>query len=438
MKQWKCGAVERKVTPPLGLSIPGYFGPRWATGVKDDLFAEAVVIDDGENAVAMVSIDICDFKAKLSAQIRHGVEKKLGFALPVMVAATHAHTGSPSNYTCLESPKDDKHIAFLVKNCIEAVVEAYENRVPVKAGYAKGEERRISFCRNFHLNDGTIKTNPGRKYAHMIVKPVSEIDYTVGVLRFDDEKGNTIAHVINFACHPDVVGGKEYCADYIGELRRQIKAVYGQDSIVAFFNGCAGDINHIDAMQYLKDPDFRHKANDHYIWMGQCLAETVLGIEKDMKLDMEPCVAVTSRTFREARRQPTEEMIAEAREILANPENYRTDERIYAKERMELHDKPHLFSNVEIQTIRVGDVGISALPGEIFAEIGFEIKADSPFAENMVVELANATNGYLVTEPCFSAGVYEAKLARDNSYFTPDTAHKMARVALELLNKMAD
>ena len=47
MKQLLCGAADRISTPELGLEIPGYFGPRFANGVKSDLYTQAVVLDDG-------------------------------------------------------------------------------------------------------------------------------------------------------------------------------------------------------------------------------------------------------------------------------------------------------------------------------------------------------------------------------------------------------
>ena len=43
----KCGSYEIAITPKLGAIIPGYFAPRYGKGVKDDLYAHALVLDDG-------------------------------------------------------------------------------------------------------------------------------------------------------------------------------------------------------------------------------------------------------------------------------------------------------------------------------------------------------------------------------------------------------
>ncbi len=434
MKQLKCGAAERIITPPLGLGIPGYFGPRYATGIKDELYTQAVVIDDGENVVAIVSIDIMDYKVSLTAALRSEIKKLLGGKVTVMTAATHSHTASPTNYECLKTKPHMPSIRNIIKKSAEAIVEAYNNRVPVKAGYAEGREERISFCRNYFMSDGTIRTNPGRSKEPYAVKPVSEIDHTVSILRFDDESGNTVARIVNFACHPDTVGGSEYCADYIGQLRRKLKEVSGETSVLAFLNGCSGDINHLDGMGMIADPTLGYGA-EHYKYMGDCLAETVINAERNIKFDISPCVKSSSRTFRGERRQPSKEDVEWSKNILAS-ENSSFSDRIYAEELIELNEHPRKFTNVEIQTISIGECSLSGLPGEIFSEIGFSIKDRSPFSKNMVVGLANGAHGYIVTEPCFSAGVYEARLAIHNSFFAPEIAHKMADIAVELLNGM--
>ena len=185
MKQFLCGAAERIVTPKVGLSMPGSFGSRYSTGVRDELYTQAVVIDNGETVVALVSIDILDFKAKLAKQIRNGVKKRLSREISIMTAATHTHWGSPTNYLCFGSLPDEESVRRIVTQTVDAIVEAYETRVPVKGGYGVGEEKRISFCRNYYMADGTIKTNPFNEIGQ-VLNPVSEIDYSVGVLRFED------------------------------------------------------------------------------------------------------------------------------------------------------------------------------------------------------------------------------------------------------------
>jgi hypothetical protein len=58
----------------------------------------------------------------------------------------------------------------------------------------------------------------------------------------------------------------------------------------------------------------------------------------------------------------------------------------------------------------VGDVGITAIPFETFAETGLALKAESPFQPTFNIELANGSYGYLPTPPQHELGGYETWL----------------------------
>ena len=102
MNHLLCGAAEQTITPPLGLEIPGYFEIRLADAVKSELKAHTIVLDDGATVLVIIHLDIIDFQASLAKQIRNRLKEELGLKPScVMIAATHTHTGTPSNYPCL-------------------------------------------------------------------------------------------------------------------------------------------------------------------------------------------------------------------------------------------------------------------------------------------------------------------------------------------------
>ena len=431
----KCGAAEACITPPMGLYIPGYFEWREGTGVKSDLYAHALAVENGGKTAILISVDIIVMGKNWTRTIRKGIAERIGVVPEaVMVSATHTHTGGPFDGTDWNGKSDAGYRKTVIDTCVSLAVKAYENRVPATMGFGEGEERRISFCRNYRMKDGQIRTNPSRVESE-IVEPLSPIDYSVGVLRFDDAEGKTIAEVVNFACHPDTVGGTEICADYPGEMRRLVKEEIGRDTVILFLNGCCGNINHIDFMRRKKDPGVSLKDPDHYKWMGKCLSETVTAVNRTIKTNVKDAkVAYASKCFRATRRQPTEKDIAWADEILATPDA-KWDDQTYAKGLYDMRDNPQYFSNVEVQAISVGDVAFVGFPCEPFNDIGTRVKENSPFAHNMMAELSNGHYGYWVTEPAFSGGpkVYEARLARDNSAFAPSEAAKMEALAGKLL-----
>ena len=426
----KCGAAERCVTPPLGLNIPQCMSFNPATGVKDDLFTHAIALENNGKTIVLISIDTSGLGAAFTRRVREALHREIGVdPRAVMVSAIHIHTGGPQLMDVFWGQKEDKTVTDLFfERTVEAAVEAYRNRVPVTAKYGVGFEDGLGFCRNYLMEDGTVKTNPGRKHAAEILEPASEIDCTVSTLRFDDANGKPVCEIVNFACHPDTVGGHEYCADYPGEMRRKLKDVYGNSHTVLFFNGCSGNVNHIDAFRLL-DPEFRY-GKEHYKYMGGVLAADVLALHEDMEQVEGDTVDFALRRFRAPRRQPTEADLQWANDALAAEGGSKVDKRL-AKELIRLHKHPKRFELVEMQVLRLGEFCFVGFPGEPFADIGLRLRSMVAPCQLIISELANNELGYFATEPAFSGGVYEAILPSD--VFELDVIDRMVDTAAALV-----
>ncbi|MBE6601306.1 MAG: hypothetical protein E7637_02220 [Ruminococcaceae bacterium] len=437
MNQLFCGAAERVITPELGLLIPGYFKNRISDGVKSDLKAHAIVLKDGAAQVAVIHLDILDFQASLAKKIRLKIQNQLQIPPSnVMIAATHTHTGSPTNYSGFDEGRlTKKQLDRLINLTVEAVVAASEAAVPVKMYCAFGEEKSIAFNRNYLMNDGTIVTNPGKRRPFDVVKPITPIDHTLGVIRFDALDGTPIAQLVNFACHPDTVGGTAYCADYPGELCRLQQECFGKDFVTVYLNGASGNVNHINAEWY-KTPGFVLQKGSHHLHMGKVLSENVQVLHKQMSQTNDTTIKALSKTYRTARRQPTDEDMKWVASVNEAP-NASIEDKTYASELTDLYKHPKKFANVEIQVFRIGECAIVTLPCEAYADIALAIREASQHKNLLISSLTNGTVGYVVTEPAFSAGVYESKLSKYNSFLPPSAADEMALHAVQLLKKLS-
>ena len=54
----QAGAATSNITPWLGVTMPGSFQPRYGEDVHDELLAKALVIDNGDVRIAMVTCDL--------------------------------------------------------------------------------------------------------------------------------------------------------------------------------------------------------------------------------------------------------------------------------------------------------------------------------------------------------------------------------------------
>ena len=88
-----------------------------------------------------------------------------------------------------------------------------------------------------------------------------------------------------------------------------------------------------------------------------------------------------------------------------------------------------------LQALRIGDVGIAAIPNEVFVETGLEIKKSGAFPRTFTISLANGSYGYLPTPEHHKLGGYETW--RGTSLFEPDTSTRITRTVLDLLAGLA-
>jgi hypothetical protein len=110
-----------------------------------------------------------------------------------------------------------------------------------------------------------------------------------------------------------------------------------------------------------------------------------------------------------------------------------TKEEIYARETLFMKDYPKKVSII-LQAFQLGELAITAIPCEVFVEIGLELKKKSPFKQTFNIELANGYNGYLPTLAQHELGGYETWRAR-SSYLEVEAATKITKTLLELLNR---
>jgi hypothetical protein len=90
------------------------------------------------------------------------------------------------------------------------------------------------------------------------------------------------------------------------------------------------------------------------------------------------------------------------------------------------------YSPVEVQVLRIGDVSIVAIPGEVFVEYGLELKRRAA-GRTFVITLANGKlGGYIVTPEAAAAGGYEAAF----SLFRAESGQRLVDGAVEVIGEM--
>jgi neutral ceramidase len=413
----RIGAAAVVINPPEGTPLAGYYSERGSKKVLDDIYAKAIVLEVGDTKAALVVCDLISLPRHVVTEARRQIEAATKIpGAHVMLSATHTHTGP---VLARESALDElvgatsdlgrRYTDKLPELIAKCVADADKKLAPARASAAHGQENGISFNRRFHMKDGTVSWNPAKRHPD-IIRPAGPIDPDVGVVYFDTAKNAPIATYVNFALHPDTVGGEGVSADYPGVLSKLLSEFRGPEMLTMFANGCCGNINHRDIrwLDAQKGPREAHR-------IGTLLAAAVLRTTPEMK----PLPVATLRIKSEIVKLPlapvTNDDVTSAREVVKRVKDPKTTflEKVKAFQVLDVASRGGKPWEVEVQVIALGDqVAWVSLPGEIFVELGLAIKKSSPYPHTLIAELANGSIGYIPDKSAYPQGNYEVVSAR--------------------------
>src|SRR5215468_201549 len=201
---FKAAVAKVDITPPLGLPMYGFLDRikdnQLSTGTLDPLYARVLVLKVGERRAALVTLDLGrTFNDSELLSLRERVQSSAGIGF-LIVTASHTHSG-PN----ILDEYPDKHPpaweASALEKIASAVTEASNHLVDAKIGTGRGEVY-VGYNRRQVHPDGKVSmlwTNPHKQ-------PTAPTDPAVWVMRIDDTEGRPLAILVNYACHPVVLG----------------------------------------------------------------------------------------------------------------------------------------------------------------------------------------------------------------------------------------
>jgi len=427
----RAGAASFDITPAIGASLAGYLEDRRATGVHDPLRAKAIVVESGDDAVAIVACDAIALARGSVQGIRAIAHDQCGIsAQNIMVACTHTHLG-PATVDIFQTVSDNSALERLIEVASGAIARAKSGLRPANVRLSRGELHGIAFNRRYHMADGTIRTNPRARSD--IIGPVGPVDPEVIVLSFTSESGEPIAVLVNFALHLDTIGGTEISADYPAVMSEIVRRELGEGAQAVFLNGACGDINHINFM----NPADPVSGVERSRAIGEALGRKVLEL-LPQSTPVEGRIGARNRPVRLQIRSIPPQELEEAQEVLADapPIGAMSTEQVWACETVQVSKLPRSVE-AEIQALTLGDCALVGIPCEVFAQLGLEIKRRSPFPATAVVELANGWEGYLPTRQAYDEGGYEVRAAR-SSKLASGSGESVVDAAANLLHSISD
>lgn len=423
MSSLYAGFARVNVTPMLGIGVDGYYKIRKAEGVLDELEINALAVQCNDDKVVLISMDHLGINRDVNAEHRKAISEATGLPMEaIYIHATHTHTGP---YLKQDSGDvlEQEYYQLVFRKMVDAAVLAMADLKPAKMGWGIGQAPDIAFIRRFRMKDGSIQTNPGVNNPN-VVAPIGQVDESVSVLRFDREGAETLV-LVNFADHPDTVGGCKISADWPGFARRTVEKVLDNTKCI-LFNGAQGDVNHVkvftkegDLNGMFMDFDDVSRGYDHARYMGRVVTGGVLQIFDKVKYIDVDFIKYKQRTIHVPSNMPKPEDMAEAYRIDALHQAGKDDELPYkgmmlttvvaeAGRMIRLEHGPEVF-DMELSAISIGEVALLGIPGEPFSGIGRALKESEGWGMVIPTCCSNGYQGYFPMKEAYDEGGYEAR-----------------------------
>lgn len=422
-RRFLAGASVVDITPVnLPVRVNGGFLERTADRVHDRLNARCLILDDGSLEIAIVVVDTCMMprslidRAKADAAVATGIRPE-----HMLVSATHAHS-APAAMGCLGSRQDEVYARWLPGRIARAISTAHERRVPARVGWGTIDRTDMTFCRRWVMRSDRLRSDPfGRddERAAMnpgyqnpdVVAPAGPVDPEISVLSVVADDGKPIGLLANFSMH--YFGAPSLSADYFGRFAAVIAARLGVDAasesdpegLVAMLSqGTSGDSH----WRNYGRPGVNRDIDEY----TAAFAESVRTVHESLTFHGWVPLGMAQSELTLDRRVPDAERLAWARTVTEGMDGEvpKSKEEVYALEQFHLRDDPR--AALILQALRVGDLGVTAIPNEVYGLTGLKIKSASPTVTTMNITLANGAEGYIPPAEHFPLGGYTTWPAR--------------------------
>jgi neutral ceramidase len=435
---FQAAAGEVAITPPVGMDLAGWcFGP--STGVADDLYARCLILQDRGAPLVIITLDLIGLGTRYADRLRTDLSSALSTPRErILVSCSHTHSGPGAMPLRRWGSIDPTYIEQLLSNVSTMVLSSSVRLEPAVAVADQTEVYGI--CDNRRGDRGNV------------------VDERMPVLVVKRLDGSPIAVAYNFSCHPVAAHNDRnlISADFPGYAAAGVNARF-PGAPTLFTLGAAGDVNPVEFHQLELARSYGSAIGDALVELITRATATNGDRTPSPSADAPVVLDALSRVVElpvaalpsaDQLREERDRWVREAEQLRSDggPHSKVEDALIksgWAAEALEVVEAGVAVSHLsmEIAALRIGPLALIAMPGELFVEIGMNIKADSPFPLTAIVELANGSLAYLPTTEAYRKGGYETEFSAKvyGLYMLTDqTQPIIEQAARELLAELSD
>ena len=425
------GVGKRRVTPPLTvpyLTSSGNGTNAAFKSVHDQLFARALVLDDGVEKAAVLVVDSIGYDnailgkgREFTAVVRRETSKRTGLKPhQIMLAASHTHSAPET--IGLSAFRDVPGVAEWLGNHVQelaqTVTEAWKDRAPARAYAGVTRADGIARYRRIVLKNGKLSVHGPLPPPDQVALPW-QLDEDLNVVCFEREHGGSCAGLMNYTAHPVVAMLLPHVsADYPGAASALVEEEI-PGAVCLFTNGAAGNINSSKVSTNFEDVAALGQK------LGQAALAKISELRRGEALKETEVRTCSGQLVLEPRPCPPLAQV----EKVASRSAIGKDGAV-TRLALKLSEGP---LRAEIQAMRLGPVRWISLPGEPFVETGLALKAAGA---SFVVGYANGYLGYFPIRRAYDEGGYEV-VQGAWSRVAPGSAERLESAGKELLEQIS-
>ncbi|MEW6360157.1 MAG: hypothetical protein AB1696_27730 [Planctomycetota bacterium] len=389
------------ITPPIGIDLIGFAGRGPSTGMHDPLAATALALGCGESKAAIVACDLIDLEEEQVDEIAALIHQRCGMSpTNVLFCCSHTHYGP----RIADEPEDcaayRKHLTYVLAGL---VAEAAGRTVPVRVGVGKGN-CDVNINRRERQPDGTIRL--GRN-------PEGFTDRDVIVARIEADAGRPLAALVNYACHGVCLSGqwRLISSDFPGPMRGVVESAVGATAL--YLQGATGNMNpKLMANEYrsARSTGVKLAGEALKVWESIVPEEATGLAAASLQVEL-PALRFLSKEKAAGLLERDRKELEQRKKEGAIPNLIRWIERRIEREEAAVRSwetgEPPPGIPDRIHAIRFGPAAVVSSAGEIFAQIGVEVKRRSPIPNTLFAGYTNGDIGYIPVPEAYEEGGYE-------------------------------
>ncbi len=367
----------------------------------EDCFRVTAVVLDADTRVCIVSCDALGLDREVCDRIAKSIEEQCGIPFDnILISSTHTHH-APMTIAVLEMQVDSQFIKSLEEAAVNAVKKSTDyldsnppaNEADAELFVAVGNEATVGKNSRFILRDGGISW-----LDHDLdekIRPTGPMDPDLPVIIFRRPDGSIAAGIFSHSNHNIGWKDKPLSPGFYVLAARESERKHG--GVFMFMPGAFGSTHPMDV------PPVDERIIRVSVAIDEAMSDMRMGLFGPLSSARIP-FKYNIRSFDDATEDTA---VTDYCSRYLDPNTSKSFIDIFRNMRKKMEPIQGEERESWIQLIRLGDIAIIGVPGELFTTLGMEIKRRSPFKYTIVTAIANDYIGYLPDRKAFELGGYQ-------------------------------